>query len=240
VRSSDHVEAIRREAAALLDGAATAGLDAPVPSCPDWDVAELLAHIGRVHRFAAACSERTPDDGPSTWPIEIPERADRLEWVREGADRLAAAVDRAAEEPAWTWISPNTVGFWQRRQAHETAMHRVDAQLAAGSVQPIAPDLAADGIDEWFDIVAHTPFHDPPTGDGETLHFHCTDVTGEWLLRLTPDGLEVEREHAKGDVAARGTASDLLCWLQGRGPVDVLDVFGDGALLSRWRELARF
>jgi uncharacterized protein (TIGR03083 family) len=137
-------------------------------------------------------------------------------------------------------MPPATVGFWQRRQAHETAMHRIDAEAAAGDVHPIDAELAADGIDEWLELVAHTPWRQPPTGDGETLHFHCTDVTGEWLLRLQPDGLEVEREHAKGDVAARGAASDLLCWLQGRGPIDLLEVFGDEMLLARWRDVTQF
>jgi predicted lipid carrier protein YhbT len=79
-----------------------------------------------------------------------------------------------------------------------------------------------------------------PTGDGETLHFHCTDVTGEWLVTMRSDGIDLTREHAKGDVAAKGTASDLLCWLEGRGPIDRLEVFGDEALLARWREVATF
>ena len=137
-------------------------------------------------------------------------------------------------------MAPHTVGFWQRRQAHETAMHRVDAQLAAGEVATIDGALAADGIDEWFTIVGNTPWRSPPTGEGESLHFHCTDVEGEWLLRLLPDRFDVERIHAKGGVAARGTASDLLCWLQGRGDLTRIDVFGDEALLARWRELATF
>jgi predicted lipid carrier protein YhbT len=54
---------------------------------------------------------------------------------------------------------------------------------------------------------------------------------------LNTDGLVVTREHAKGDVAARGTASDLLLFLYGRIDADGLDVFGDAALLARWREL---
>jgi predicted lipid carrier protein YhbT len=74
-------------------------------------------------------------------------------------------------------------------------------------------------------------------GEGETLHFHCTDCEGEWLVRLDPDAFVVTREHAKGDVAARGTASNLLLFLYGRAPVDQLEVFGDASLLARWREL---
>jgi len=244
VEPAQHVEAIRTNAAALLDAAAAAGLDAPVPTCPEWDVADLLGHVGRTYRWAASCSMRAPSDDVrfgSGGQIPTPERSERVAWVREGADALVAALDRPADTPAWTWAPPPTVGFWQRRQAHETAMHRVDAQIAAtGTAEPIDAELAADGIDEWLHLLHNLPRRTPPTGSGETLHFHCTDVPGEWLVRLTPDGIDVQREHAKGDVAARGTASDLICWLQGRAPVERLEVFGDASLLTRWRELAKF
>jgi uncharacterized protein (TIGR03083 family) len=241
MESARYLDAIRTNATELVDAADAAGLEAHVPTCPGWTVADLLGHIGRVHRWAAGNVERAPDEG--FWPgneIEIPEPRQRGSWVRAGAVELAAALDRPADAPAWTWMPPNTVWFWQRRQAHETAMHRVDAQSAAGRVDHIDAELAADGIDEWLDIVGHTPWRAPPTGDGESLHFHCTDVEGEWVVRLVPTGIEVERTHAKADVAARGTASDLLCWLQGRGPVDLLDVFGDAILLAQWREAATF
>ena len=77
-------------------------------------------------------------------------------------------------------------------------------------------------------------------GNDETIHFHCTDGEGEWLARLSPEGVVVTREHAKGDVAARGTASNLLLFVYGRVPADDLEVFGDAALLARWRELVQW
>jgi uncharacterized protein (TIGR03083 family) len=246
MESRVYVEAIRTEATALVDAAEEAGLDAAVPSCPEWDVAELLAHIGRVHRWAAASSRRAPDAEFAGWSKEVPtpEPAARPDWVRAGATELAETLDRPAATPAWSWLPPATVGFWQRRQAHETAMHRVDAQLAAGRPEPIEATLAADGIDEWLSMVAGMPSGGRRgrgiTGSGETMHLHCTDVEGEWLLELGPDGVSLERVHAKGDVAARGTATDLLCWLQGRSTADALEVFGDASLLTRWREQAPF
>jgi predicted lipid carrier protein YhbT len=116
-------------------------------------------------------------------------------------------------------------------------MHRFDAQLAAGTTEPIERTLAVDGIDELFELIPYWPLADRVRGAGETLHFHTTDGDGEWLVELGPDGLTVTREHAKGDVAARGTASNLLLFLYGRIPSDELEVFGDAALLARWREL---
>ncbi|HEU5302249.1 MAG TPA: maleylpyruvate isomerase family mycothiol-dependent enzyme [Acidimicrobiia bacterium] len=234
--ASDYLRAITDESAALLAAAQRAGLDAPVPSCPGWDVAELLGHIGGVQRWAAEMSQLQPD--AERLPRDrnaIPARDARPGWFRAVTDELVRALDRPVDTPAWTWIPPATVGFWQRRQAHEAAMHRVDAELAAGLDAPrIDAELAADGIDEFLAVVK--AFSNPRlAGQGETLHFHCTDVDGEWLARMDADGVTITREHAKGDVAAKGSASDLLCWMQGRGPVEVLEVFGDAPLLDRWR-----
>jgi len=237
-----YLDAIRTSSMQLVDAAEAAGLDARVPTCPDWVVADLLGHIGRVQRWAAGNAARDPGD--DFWPgneIEIPEPAARAAWVREGTDALVVVLDRPPETPAWTFLPPPTVAFWQRRQAHEAAMHRVDAaRTAGGDVAPIDAELAADGIDEWLDLVGKRPWKPGPIGGGESIHFHCTDVVGEWVVRLLPDGVTVERVHSKGDAAARGTASDLLCWLQGRGPIERLDVFGDADLLRRWREVATF
>ena len=91
----------------------------------------------------------------------------------------------------------------------------------------------ADGIDEY--VTVFVPRFGRSLGElGGSIHLHCTDVDGEWLLVPDDDGVTVTREHAKGDVAARGAASDLLLHLWGRRPIDVLEVFGDAALLERF------
>ena len=158
----DYVGAIRDNAAALVDATDRAGLDARVPSCTDWSVADLLEHIGYVHRWAAANLERAPGDsyvGSRDMGIAAPEPEALPTWVREGAVVLADALEaQPPDTPAWTWLPPPTNGFWRRRQAHETAVHRVDAQLAAGDVQPIDGALAADGIDEWLSLVPNIPW----------------------------------------------------------------------------------
>jgi uncharacterized protein (TIGR03083 family) len=246
MEATAYLHAIRADAAALADAGEAAGPDARVPSCPEWAVADLLGHIGLVHRWATANCDRPPDAEylrSTQAGIEIPDDVTtRPAWVRSGSQALLDALaSHPADAPCWTWAPPHTVGFWQRRMAHETVMHRVDAQLAAGAAEPIEPALAADGIDEWLAIAGRRPWVEQQiNGAGETIHLHCTDVDGEWLVRLAPAGLEVERVHAKGDVAARGGASDLLCWMQGRGPIDRLEVHGDAAVLDRWRELATF
>jgi predicted lipid carrier protein YhbT len=117
--------------------------------------------------------------------------------------------------------------------AHETAVHRVDAELAAGSPRPIAPDLAADGIDEFLQFfLPEDPevLRDP----GESVHLHATDSADEWLVTVGAGAIAFERRHAKADVAARAPVSDLLLALWRRVPVADLDVVGDAAALERF------
>jgi len=234
----EYVDAIRADGAALAVAAERAGVGAAVPSCPLWTMADLLGHIGRIHRFVARIIVDQSTDRGAHWSESEPPPADvRIEWFAEGVPLLADALAAAGPDLAlWSWTPDATSGFWARRQAHETAIHRYDAQLAAGGTQPIEHALAVDGIDEFFGLIPFWPWADRVRGVGETLHFHCTDGDGEWLARLGTDGLVVTREHAKGDVAARGSASDLLLFLYGRVAPDELDVFGDASLLTRWRQ----
>ena len=116
--------------------------------------------------------------------------------------------------------------------AHETSVHRLDAEGVAGDPEPFEGGLAVDGIDEHLENLPSilgpnrpgVPGDDPP---------HCTDRDGEWLLRLGPDGLEVRREHAKGDIALRARRPPCSSFSAGSPPITV-DVFGDPAALNRW------
>ena len=239
----DYLGAIDDNAAVLVAAARTAGLDAPVPSCPDWTVADLLRHIGTVHRWAAAAAACPPDaQAPHFDASGVPDdRAELPAWVRSGAlDLVDTLGARDPDTPAWTWAPPATIGFWRRRQAHETTMHRIDAQLAAGAVDPVEAHAAADAIDEWAELSAAFPRAEPVGGLGETVHLHCIDVEGEWLVRLDADGMAVERRHAKGDAAVRGDASALLFWLMGRAGTDGIEIFGDATLLARLRTAVAF
>ena len=234
---STFVESIRRDGAAFVDAARAAGVEQRVSTCGDWTVGDLCAHVGRLHRWAASIVAARPADPTDHWKqLEFPEGPALVDFVAAGyvllADTLAAA---GPDEPCWSWTDRHTVGFWSRRQAHELAVHRWDVQHAAGTAGPIERALAVDGIQELFDILPFRP-GGAPTGTGETIHLHCTDGAGEWLIRLTPDGVSVVNEHAKGDVAARGGASDLLLMMWGRLPVDTVEVFGDASLLARWSD----
>lgn len=226
---------------------AAAALDpqAAVPGCPGWDVDKLVGHVGRVHTWAAqVVRSRTAEPISSRLFPEGPENAPelRLDWGRERhAELLDALRGLDEEEPIWVFLPRSGTGrggFWLRRQAQELMLHRWDAQQATGDPQPLDAALAADGIDELLtQFLAPAASHTTKVaGGGETMHLHCTDREGEWLVRFTEGGLQVTREHAKGDVAVRGPAETLHLLLWNRISRDGLDVFGDASLLDRWRE----
>ena len=57
--------------------------------------------------------------------------------------------------PVWTFSrSDPTATFWHRRMAHETVVHRVDAEQATGAVGPLDPALVVDGIAESLEVFA--------------------------------------------------------------------------------------
>jgi len=238
MKFDEYIDALRRDGPRMHTGAQSAGVDAQVPSCPDWTVADLLRHVGRLHRWVADLVANQPDDPMREWTKALPENDAVLDWFGAGIEPLAAALTAAGPAaPAWSWTPDHTAGWWARRQANELSVHCYDAQLAANAPEAIERVLAVDGVDELFDLLPYWSGSGNVRGNDETIHFHCTDGEGEWLARLSPDGVVVTREHAKGDVAARGTASDLLLFLYGRVSADQLEVFGDAALLARWREL---
>ena len=236
MQPAGYLGAITAESAALADAAERAGLDAAVPSCPEWTVADLVAHIGEVQQWARITVEQRATERISRRTLPpAPAPADVIAWFREQTPSLVAAL--AATDPAtavWSWTGDNTAHFWFRRQAHEVAVHRWDAERAGGDAQPIETALAADGVDESLAMLPYRNLDGLPH-DGETVHLHCTDIEGEWLVTLRLEGPAVERVHAKGDVAARGTASDLDLFVWGRADPAVLEVFGDLALLERFQ-----
>lgn len=231
-----YLDAFRRDGQALADAAERAGLSTEVPNCPDWRVADLLWHTGEIHSFWRTIVERRaadPDEVPSD--LERPPDSELVAWYRDGVERTHAVL--AATDPStavWTWApQQKNAGFVQRRMAQETAVHRSDAEAAAGTDHVIEPALAVDGIDEFLRFYAIWVKDNAELLAG-TVHIHCTDVGGEWLVADDgAGGLAVREEHAKGDVAVRARASDLLLLLwRRRVPAD-LEVFGDGPTLER-------
>jgi uncharacterized protein (TIGR03083 family) len=236
------IEASTETLAGLVHGA---DLSRQVPTCPDWTLRQLATHVGRAHRWAAEIvSTRSAEFIPFRQVPDgrIPDDpALHAPWLRAGAARLIEVVKEAGSDPVWTFGGPRPATFWARRMAHETAVHRADAQIAAGREPQFDPVLAADGIDEWLGFMSGIGASDPRVDalpDGAVLHVHVTDdgVDGEWLVRREGSSVSVEPGHGKGDVVVRGPTGRLLLVLLRRVPPDdpQVEVLGDAALLTGW------
>jgi uncharacterized protein (TIGR03083 family) len=216
--------------------AAAGSLDAPVPSCPGWDVRTAVTHLGMVHRWATDLVQTNASEGRRPPPeVDAPEGDRVLTWLVEGAATVADVCRaKGPEAPVWNWTRTDQVArFWFRRMAHETAMHAWDVRNALGAPSGFEPAMASDAIDELLTVIL--PARNPQGMSG-TLHVHCTDTDGEWVVDLAT--LAVARQHAKADAALRGPASDLLLRLLHRG--DGGTVLGEEDVLARWQATFRF
>jgi len=154
--AATHLEGFRAAMVAFVRNADRAGLEAKVPTTPDWTVRQLIAHQGMVHRWAAAIINGGRGD-PDAYEREGRSVSDPVEWLRDGAIELARAITTAPDDlDALVFLNdaPPAKQFWARRQCHETTMHAVDALSAALGRYPKAADtwvtdeVALDGIDE--------------------------------------------------------------------------------------------
>jgi uncharacterized protein (TIGR03083 family) len=225
-----------------------ADLTTRVPTCPEWTLRQLATHVGRGHRWAAEIvATRSPESIPfrAVPDGRIPDDpAQHAGWLREGAERLVAAVGEAGADLVWALDRLRPASFWARRMAHETAVHRADAEIATGRAPVLDGDIAVDGIDEWlgFDDTADGGLEawTDALAEGQVLHLHATDGgldgAGEWLIRRAGGHITVEHGHGKGDAAVRGPASAMLLVLVRRmSPDDApVQLIGDRGVLDRW------
>ncbi|MFJ7627136.1 maleylpyruvate isomerase family mycothiol-dependent enzyme [Streptomyces sp. NPDC097595] len=244
-RYCDEIVRLTGELRAAIRGA---DLGATVPTCPDWTLRELAEHVGRAHRWAgeivrtraaeAVPDEKVPDNSPAG---DDPAALDA--WLAEGAAGTADALREAGPDAeVWSWSWDRSAGFWARRMALETVVHLADAALAARVPYTMKPELAADTIEEWLQIVRFAQGDGDREvaqllGDGRSLHLHATDAPGaEWLIELGADGVTWSREHGKADVALRGPLTDLMLVFNRRlAPgSDRVEVLGDAGLLDFW------
>lgn len=221
-------------------------LEARVPACPAWSLRDLVEHLGQVHEWAGAIA--ATGQPLKHKPPGLPEDDDPAEWYAERADRLLEALASTdPDQPCETHQPDNQrASYWSRRQAHETAMHRVDAEMAIGLPPRYDAELAADGIGEvldvWFPVIARR--FEPPRVT-EPVLLACTDRDDRWLIspnstvapgeapRTSGPELSDERAGVAGATIS-GTASDLILLLWKRHGTDKVTVDGDGDVANRF------
>lgn len=252
----DHVAHLHREIVAFELAVREVRGPAPVvTSCPGWSIADLVLHLGGVHRLVtgilrlrltelpASAGAPPPPTAPGwpdprTAPNREPLPASLLDWFTAGTAELEQEFsDIDPGERVWTWSPPDqTVRFWQRMQAIEAAVHRWDAEATIGEPAPVAEELAADAVGQTFEVMvpARRSWQNGPAGNGERMRFRQTDGPGDWLVHFDGDQVRQDGDTSRSDVEFAGTASDLMLFLWQRLPADRLAITGDQTLARRY------
>ena len=231
-----YLDAVQRQGRLLADSARQPSLQAAVPSCPGWTVARLLGHVTKVHHWVAAILRNGQPDG---FEFPVPADDELFEVYDTGLQAMLKQL-RATPERAvvWTYLpAPSAKLFWARRMAHETAIHRVDAQLAAGfGVADFDPEFAADGIDELLTGSA-TRFDRSRLPGDQTISLTPLDSNAAWTLTIGPELISCRPLAVDdADLSVFGLAGDLYRWVWNRAGGDDVSLRGDLSLADRWRE----
>jgi uncharacterized protein (TIGR03083 family) len=228
------LDVIGIEGELILGTAASALPDsarAEVPGCPGLTLQETLRHVGSVHRVTRLWVR--DGDRPDHWQ-RSPSDGDLLGFIRVGLKELLAELrQHDPDAPCGTWWpADQTHGFWRRRMAHETTVHRVDVQAAAGGpVNPIDPELALDGIDEllflWFGYrLGELGISSPQQGA-----VALSAAQRRWLA-IFERGRSVARrvdeaEARSADAIVSGDPMAVYLWSWGRLPDQSVHITGD-------------
>lgn len=250
METAEHIRALDKEGRLLAAAARKAGTDAEVPTCPDWRVRDLVRHMGGVHRWATAfVAEGHTSPRPFGSDPDLDSEA-LLTWFEEGHRRLVDTLRAApADVECWSFLpAPSPLAFWARRQAHETAVHRADAESALGGAPgDPAGDFAVDGIDELL-LGFHARGRSRARSETpRVLRVRATDTDAVWTVRLSSEPPVTERTEASGakDTEHAEGAKDADCEIVGPAPRLYLSLWnrlpfpavtGDPSLAELWRE----
>ena len=225
-----------RAESARLGEVGRMGLDAAVPSCPGWTVESVVRHVATVylHKVEVLRLGALPDP----WPPDFSGR-DALELYDEARAAIVAALERAGTGlETWTFNPDDkTSGFWYRRMALESVVHRIDVEQAHDVVTPIDSELALDGVDELLFPNLAGPWWE----EGDTAHpvDAAVRITAEgrsWTVRADATSVAVS-QGAEGEVAAEifGSADAVFLWLWGRLDASAIRSAGDADVVREFR-----
>jgi uncharacterized protein (TIGR03083 family) len=245
LQTAEHMVRLRAEGALFTQAATAAGLDAAVPTCPGWRVRDLVRHLGGVHRWATSYIV-TGNPSPSSEKADVQYfaaigDAELLPAYLSAHATLVEALAGASPDLAcWAFLAASSpLAFWTRRQAHETTIHRVDAEIAAGMPSSCAADFSADGIDELLNGFFGRTRGRLVCNPAVALAVRATDTGDAWTIRIEPDRRVVTAGADDADCTVSGAAAELylLLWNR-RMPGEGLAVEGNPRVLKLWRTKA--
>lgn len=251
--AADHLGAIVAETERFISAIEATSPDDPVPTCPDWTAANLLAHFTEVHAFwtrvlkSGALTDEEVEAVDRSKPAVPEDRGQAIQLLRDETAALVAEIERQPDAaPAWSWFGADqSVGFTRRMQAYEAAMHRIDAELTAG-MEPtrLDPALGAGAVDHAFDVMfawwsLQPGFSFSPAPGSVTLS--STDTGDTWTVRSgrwkgvgqqsgkSYDEPGVQRTGDRGDASGGTGAAE-----SGNGATADVTVSASAEALARW------
>jgi len=240
----DYPAIIDTEAARLV-AAYEAAPSGRVAWSEHWSVGTIARHVAGTHHVVAKVVEQRPNANFGLFAsLDAPEKnaAEFPGWFAEGTAALIAQLRGVNDnERCWDWYhgAGGSVGFWSRRMAQETTVHRWDAQAGAGGdIASIEPSVASDGIDEYLEVFVDATRSGANAVAGPTIRVEATDTDGDWYLELPAGGRIVHRDETDHALHLRGRAEDLLLFIWGRRSSDgaEIEVNGDHSVLHHWSE----
>lgn len=218
----------------LLSAAVAAGYGAAVPSCPGWTVTDLLCHVCRSHAWAVHTVRGRPVD---SFLAPVADLAELPATYSSGLQSLLKTLQSARDsfDTSIPFEAPSGRQFWARRMAHETTVHRLDAELAGDTgMFEVPAAFAADGIDELLRGFAPT-FTGIEVSGARGMTVMPLDVNRAWTLTFSSTGFRTaEVATDRADLVVAGMSSDLYRWLWNRAPDDVVSLTGDARLADLW------
>jgi len=248
VEIAEHITAVGQEAALFAAAAREGGLDTDIETCPGWSMRDLVRHLSEIHLWAAAHVAQ-PHDKPwvddlaelaEFWPdlaVYWPEDGDLIDHYLDTNANLVGALESAPlDVESFTFLpAPSPLAMWARRQAHETAVHRFDAENGAGIASSFDAGFASDGVDELLAAFAPRTSKLQRTTT-QAMVVHATDTDDRWHVTLSPEGISTIRGDGPADVTLTGDASNLYLALWNRSGDANVTVTGDQQLLEYWHE----
>ena len=245
---AEYIGYVASEGDRFATAAGNGDLDVDIPQCPDWDMRDLVRHLGLIHLWAAAIVETgDPEffevedlpDLTDQWPDlarAYPDDAGLVSWYRRTLANLVCVFESAPlDRDCPTFLpAPTPLSMWTRRQASEIAIHRYDAEIARGTSAGFDTEFATDMLDEVLSGFAPRP-RSLDLDSAKVIHVHAEDSDEHWYLTVGPELTESSRTGNHADLTLTGSASDLYLLLWNRTPGSAVSMTGEIDLMDLWR-----
>lgn len=249
---AEHTATISKEGRLFAAAAERGSWDTHIPTCPEWNMRDLVQHLGLIHLWAAAHVDQPHPEPDETveladlavyWPVLAGRQRSDLElidWYLETNANLVRVLESTPPDvEAFTFLpAPSPLAMWALRQASETTVHRFDAEIATGSTTEVGPPFAVDGLDEMLSGFAPRK-RNLPVAHERLIQVHAVDTDDRWYMTIGPERISTSRQGGSADLVLTGTAEDLYLVLWNRLEDSRITVSGDDDLLEVWHNNVR-